>query len=75
MNTIEIDKEDLENWLAEENMFELKKMFNNARRIINAGGSCSIKRQDKVMNITFTVHEFSTLEDFDKYYKDLTKYL
>ncbi|MDA3614757.1 hypothetical protein [Polluticaenibacter yanchengensis] len=75
MNTVEIDKEDIENWQAEQNLFELKNRFSNARRIINAGGTCNIIRQDKVMNLTFSVHEFSNLEDFDKYYKDLTKYL
>ena len=75
MNTIEIDKSILENWVEEQNLFELQSWYARARRIVNAGGTCSIIRHDKVMNISFTVHDYHNLQDFDNYYQELTKYL
>lgn len=64
----------VEEWQMTNDITELDKLFQRAKRVLVGGGTVALVRQQR-SGESFRFEEFTNLEDFGEYKKSVYKYL
>lgn len=64
----------VEEWQMTNDVTELDNLFQRAKRVLVGGGTVALVRQER-SGETYRFEEFTNLEDFEKYRKNVYKYL
>ena len=64
----------VEEWQMTNDVMELDKLFQRAKRVLVSGGTVTLVRQQR-SGESYRIEEFTNLEDFEQYKKNVYKYL
>ena len=64
----------VEEWQMLKDLAALDELFQRARRVLVGGGTVALVREQR-SGETYRFEEFTSLEDFDQYKKNVYKYL
>jgi hypothetical protein len=64
----------VEEWQMLKDLAALDELFQRARRVLVGGGTVALVREQRSGEI-YRFEEFTSLEDFDQYRKNVYKYL
>ena len=64
----------VEEWQMLKDLAALDELFQRARRVLVGGGTVALEREQR-SGETYRFEEFTSLEEFDQYKKNVYKYL